>query len=454
MGSVIVATPTIARHFGADIPTVQWVVTAFALTISSLLLPMGRVADLLGRKRVYIAGFCVFAVGALFAGAAFDISYLIASRVVMGVGAGMMQGTSMAILLSYFSNEERGKALGMQLSVVGTGGVAGPVVGGLIVGAFGWRGVFFTTAMLAIIVVVIAVFALDGARTARPAGRRQFDWTGAMLSSAALVVFLLTVSNGATAGWTSPLVLAAFGGVAALVATFVWWELRADSPMLDVRLFSHKLFSIGVTASLISFVGQSSVRFLMPFYLQAVAGYSPSRIGFIVMPAAFAMIIMGPLGGRLSDRFGWTPFNVGGLALSATGLLILSRITEATPLYMIIGAMVIQSIGTGTFGAPNNSSILSTVEQSRYGVVSGFLNLVRNGANVTGIAIATAIVTAAMASRGHPPTLDAVEAGSGDLLGAFTAGLRTAYLVMGLLVACGAVLSAFKGTPPHTTRRP
>ena len=150
----------------------------------------------------------------------------------------------------------------------------------------------------------------------------RFDLVGAVISTAVLVVFLLAITNGADLGWRSPPIAGGFAAAVVLAGFFTYWELRNRSPMLDVALFRHRVFTIGVAASMISFMGSSSVRFLMPFYLQAVLGYSPGRVGLVLMPAAFAMIVTGPLGGRLSDRYGWTPFNVGGLLLSAAGLLI------------------------------------------------------------------------------------------------------------------------------------
>ena len=250
-------------------------------------------------------------------------------------------------------------------------------------------------------------------------------------------------------GWRAPPIVAAFIVVVGLAGFFTHWELRNRSPMLDVSLFRHRVFAIGVVASVISFMSISSVRFLMPFYLQAVLGYSPARVGLVLVPAAFAMIIMGPLGGRLSDRYGWTPFNVGGLLFTATGLFILSRATEASPVWLIILGTVTQSIGTGTFNAPNNSSILSVVERSKYGVMSGFINLVRNTANITGIAVATTIVVTVMGAQGFEPSLGAVsESGAEGVLGAFTSGMKTAYLSMAGLVFVGALLSVLKGGRP------
>ena len=441
-GTVIVAMPTIADHFRTDLPTVQWVMVGYALTISALLMPMGRLSDIVGRKQVYIAGFVIFVVGAAVAGSSSNVIILILARVLQGCGAAMTQSTAMAMLVSVFPAVERGKALGTHLSVVGVGAVAGPAIGGLLVSVLGWRWVFFINVPVGLVAIVTAWIILDNRLFPQASQRPKFDWPGAALSAGALIALLMAVTNGPRIGWESPAIAAAAVGSVALLAAFIWWELRTPAPMLDVRLFRQRLFALGVTASFISFLGSTVIMFLMPFYIQSVRGYSPSQLGLIMVPNALAMIVVGPLSGRLSDRFGWRKFAIGGLIISTAGLFLLSRITETTPLAYVMGAMILQSAGLGIFNSPNNSAILSTVDQSRYGVVSALVQLVRNSANVTSIAVTTAIVTATMAFMGYAPSLDAVsEVGSEGVLGAFTSGLRTAYLVMGGLVLAAVVLS-------------
>ena len=446
-GSVSVALPTIADHFRTDLPTAQWVVIGYALTISALLLPMGRLSDIVGRKRVYIAGFGIFVIGGVLAGSSTSVLVLILSRVLQGTGAAMTQGTAMAMIVGAFSSGERGKALGLQMSVVGTGGVAGPALGGILVMALGWRSVFFGGALMGLLAIVAALIVLERRRAPlRSESKTRFDWLGAALSTAALLSFLLGMTGGSRIGWTSPAISVTLLSFLGLLGAFVWWELRADTPMMDMRLFRRRLFSLGVSASFISFLGIMSVRFLMPFYLQAVLGYSPGQIGLIIVPNALIISVMGPLSGRLSDRYGWRRFNVAGLTLSVAGLFLLATVGVRSPLGLVMAGMVLQSIGTGLFNAPNNSSILSAVDRSKYGVVSGFLSLVRNSANVTSIALVTAIVTATMSSMGYEPSLTSVsDGGAVEVLGAFTSGLRTAYLAMGSLVVVGIVASLVKG---------
>ena len=468
-GSVNVALPTMASRFEIDLPTVQWVIIGYTLAICALLLPMGRLADIIGRKQVYVAGFVIFVAAAAMAGFSVNLPMLIIARVLQGVGSAMMQANSTAILISVFPPNERGKVLGTHMSVVGTGAISGPVVGGLLVSYLGWNSVFFIHVPLGIIAIVVTMALLDksmfmqhtqggpaavGGQAGGDSGNRasrsfinSFDWLGAALCAGFLVTFLVVMTMGNRAGWASAPILAGFVGFAAMVAAFVWWELRSPSPMLDLRLFKRRLFAFAVAAGWISFLGTSAGMFMMPFYFQNVLGYSAREAGLFTIPSALMMTIMGPLSGRLSDRYGWRVFNVAGLTISASALFILAAILRVDSFVgVIIPVMMFQSIGTGIFNSPNNSSILSAVERHRYGVVSALTQLNRNSATVTSIAVATAIVVATMASMGFQPSLDAVGSEGGEeVAGAFVSGMQRAWLLLGGMLVVGVVLSFFKG---------
>ena len=445
-GGMSVALPTIAQHFGADLSTAQWVVVAEGLAISALILPMGRLSDIVGRKTVYLSGMAIFAGAALLAAFSQSILALIAFKAVQGLGAAMTQGTGMAMITSVFPEEERGKGIGTHASVVGTGGVLGPVAGGLLITAFDWRWLFYVNVGMGLVAMLVAL-AIVRSDIFRQDGRgRKYDFGGAALSTAVLLTFLLAVSNGASIGWTSPPILAAALGFVVFLAAFVWWESRAPSPMLDMGLFRSKVFAIGISTNFMSFLGITSSRFLLPFYLQAALGYTPALVGVVMLPNAVSRIVMGPVSGRLSDRYGWRPFNIIGLLLSAAGLFTLAALTATSHVGMVLVGILLQSTGSGLFTSPNSASIFSAADVSRHGVVAAFVNLSRNAGNVTGIAIAASIVTAVMASRGFEPNIDAVlgaESGS-LLLGSFMTGLKVAFLAMGALQVMGAVASVFK----------
>ena len=454
-GSVLVALPSIERHFSSDLPTVQWIVIGYALAISVLILPMGRLGDIIGRKQVYVAGMIIFVVAAALAGASPNLGSLIAAKLFQGVGSAMVQSSGIAMTIAAFPGTERGKALGTHLSVVGAGAIAGPAIGGLLVSAFEWRSVFFANVPVGVFTIAVSILILPLAKPAPLASnqiKQRFDWGGAVLSGLALLGFLLVVGNGDRTGWTSGLIVS--GAVATVVASllFIWWEFQFPTPMLDIRLFKQKLVTLGVAAGWFSFLGSSASRFMMPFYLQRVLELSPREVGLLLIPPAICMVLLGPVSGRLSDRFGWQGLTVGGLAVSAIAWVIMATfLTSFSPKLLIVILLMVQSAGTALFNSPNNSSILSAVDRAQYGVVSALTQLVRNSANVTSIAIATTVVVATMGSRGVEPSLDAVNP---DVADAFVAGLKWAFWMMAGLLLVGITLAVLRGERRPTSFEP
>ena len=444
-GSVLVALPEIEEYFDSDLPTVQWIVVGNALAISALILPMGRLGDIVGRKWVYIGGVGIFVAFSALAGLATNLPWLIAAKVIQGAGSAMIQGNGMATVISAFGGAERGKALGTHMSVVGSGAIAGPAVGGLLVSAFGWQSVFFVNVPMGLLTIAISILILQSARESAAGDRAggRFDWPGAALSSLALLLLLLVVGNGHRLGWGSPLVLVGAATTVALLAGFVWWELRTASPMLDLRLFRRKLVFIGATAAWLSFMGMSSARFMMPFYMQRVLEISPRDVGLLLIPPALCMVLLGPVSGRLSDRFGFRVLTVSGLALSMIASIVIAVVlAETIPVVFIVVMLMLQSSGMALFNSPNQSSLLGAVERSQYGVVASLTQLIRNSANVTSVAVATTVVVVTMGSYGVEPSLDAVSPSVAD---AFVAGLKWAFLLMAAMLFAGVVLAVIRG---------
>lgn len=447
IGEINVAMPTIADRFNSDLSTVQWLATGYLLATSVLLMPMGRLSDMIGRKRVYLWGLLIFALGAGLAGTAPNLPMLILFRILQGMGIGMVHGNSMAIMTSIFPPEERGKALGIHMTMVGIGLIIGPAIGGVLVDAFGWRSVFYINVPLGVLCALIPFVVLDEDRIMQAVPRARlggFDWMGAFLSSTALVTLVMGLTN--PLDWALGFTIAILTICAGLLVVFVLWEMKTATPMLDITLFKARIFSLGVSARAISFVGAASILFLMPFYLQGVAGYSPGQAGLILTSIAFGMVIVGPLAGGLSDRFGWRPFTVVGASLSVLGLLTLSQISVDTALPIIILGILLQSSGMGMFSAPNASSILSGIPRRSYGAVSGFVQLIRTASTVMGIVIATVVITATMSSLGFEASLEGFAEGvDPEIASAFTSGLRKVYLSMAGLQMVAVVLSLVRG---------
>ena len=316
-----------------------------------------------------------------------------------------------------------------------------------MIDAFGWRSIFFLNVPLGILCTLAPFLILKESSITQSRIKAKFgnfDFVGSLLSSAVLLLMVMGLANPFGLPFQMAGLLLAL--CALLLGVFVLWETRTANPMLDMLLFKASIFSLGVSARCLSFVAAASILFLMPFFLQGVAGYSPGQTGMIMTSIAVGMVVVGPIAGRLSDKYGPRPFTVGGALISMSGLLILSQVSRDMPLPIIMLGILLQSSGMGMFTAPNASSILSGVSRSSYGVVSGFVQLIRTGSTVTGIAVATLIITAAMSAVGLSATLEGFSEGVNVEVGdAFTTGLQRVYLVMAGLQAGVAVLSLIRG---------
>ena len=459
-----IALPEIAGDFDADIPTVQWVSLGYSLATSAMLMPMGRLSDIIGRKRVYLGGFAIFVGLAFLGGMSQALWMLIAVKIAQGLASACVQANSMAFITEVFPDHQRGKAMGLYMLVIGTGAIGGPIIGGVLVTEFGWRSIFFAGIPVSLLAMAAAGLVLKGRADQQLSGggRSSFDWAGAALSSGALVAFLLAMTNGWKLGWTSAPILAGFGATAALVGAFIWWERRAEHPMLDLTLFSNRIFSMAIGARFAQFLGGSSIFFLMPFYLIEVLGYEARQASFLLIPGALGMALLGPLSGRLSDRFGtrW-PATVG-LLSSGTAMFWLSYVGPYSPWWHIVIGMTLSGIGMGGFSSPNTSAIMGSLPRDKYGVVSGFVNLARTSANVTGIAVATTMVTITMAAQGFEPSLAAVAGVGGDAVRlAFVDGLSLALRISGAMMVIALILTlarpdvkiAARPTQPQTAAK-
>jgi len=454
MGMVNVALPTIAGDFGLPLPDVSWVVLGPGLALSAALLPVGTLSDVIGRRRVYILGIVLFGIGSLFAALSPNMPSLVATRLLASVGAAMRMTTGFAMVVVIFPPEERGRGLGANSSVVGLALISAPILGGTLVDAWGWRSIFYLQAVGSVAVLLPALRFLDARRVDQ--GRRRlvgrFDVLGVVLSAGALSALILTMNSGNSAGWTSPRILSGAAVAIALALTFVWWELRAPSPLLDLRLFRNLQFSWSISARTLGYFSGAAWGFLMPFYLQSVQGYAPSRVGFIIFPSALGMAVTATAAGWLSDRFGIRPFVVAGIALVTVGAVVLSTFGERTSLFLIMPVLFMNGVGAGLWGSPNASAAMSSAPSSSFGAVSALLNLTRTVAQVTAIAMASAVVASVFASQGFAADISAIkDDATGAMAGAFVDGARYTYLALAG-VGLVALFAASRSNPPRRRR--
>jgi EmrB/QacA subfamily drug resistance transporter len=429
--SSIVALPTLAAELATDLPTAQWVILGNALTIAVLLVPMGRLSDLIGRKRIYVVGCCLFALGALLGAFSGSIYTLIGARAFVGIGSAMTQGTATAIVVGNFEAHERARMLGLQMTGVGLGAIAGPALGGFIVGTAGWRALFVITAITMFVIAIAAQRTLKR-RAKRPAQTGPvFDFKGALLFSTFLAAGLLTLTHAPEAGWLATETLGGIGLCAAALAGFIVVERRQPDPMLNLALFRNGAFALGSFSAVVVFMGISAMRFLAPFFLQSVRGFTPAQVGLLLLPGAVVTAVASPFAGRLADRFGVRLFATVGFGVTTAGLFAFAVLDTTTPATFMVVSLMVLALGMSAFSAPNSASIINSVDAGSHGLAAGFINLCRNTGNVLGIAFGTAIVTLMMARAGLPPSLAAVDVAAGqNVFGAFTLGVRTAAIAL------------------------
>ena len=441
-GASNVILPNIAEEFGSDIPTAQWINTTYLLMVAALLLPMGRLTDILGSKKVIVSGLIVFAFGGIGSSVAPSIEILLSGRILQGIGGAMIQGTAFIIAIAAFGEGQKGKAVGLVLIFVGLGNVAGPTVGGLVTTYAGWRSVFIVTSLVSLAGALLAFSAL-GSHRANPTSNSQFDWFGAALCVSTLSALLAGITMAAHSGWSFiPVTVIALSLVSG--GFFVWRGLVVDNPILNLRLFRRPIFGLSILSNLICFLGLSSALFLLPFYLKYVLGYPPDKVGSVFIPAAACMAIVSPLSGRLSDRFGTRIFTVGGLLLGSIGLIMLATLDESSYGFLPYIAMIPISAGMGAFYGPNNSAILAVTPESNQSAVIGFINLIRNSGSLISIPISATIVTLVMSSMGFEANLSAVSFGSEtELVSSFLKGMRVSFVALTAVTLVGVVLSLY-----------
>jgi MFS family permease len=453
MSMVFVALSSIADDFGVTLRAVTWVVIAQALTISALMMPMGRLADMIGRRRVHLIGLAFFGSGAIFTALAPTFGLLIVARVAMAIGNSMGQSVGTAMIVSVFPERERGMAIGSQTTAVAIGGASGPIFAGIVLQFLPWQALFWMITIPIIIAFVAGYFILDERRVSQlhETTRPPFDWGGAILSSVAVIVLVITINNPFGVSWLSPFIFGGGAAVVALLVIFARLELRTTAPMLELRLFRNAVFSMGIVARLVGFMGTTAFRFLAPIYLISLRELGEGTAGLLLFLTSAGMAIAAQASGRLSDRFGSRRFSVAGfLVLIATSVAMVF-VTSDTALWIVAVILFVNGLAMGLWNVPNNSQIMGSVPPSALGVVGAFTNLTRNVGNVTGQAIASAVVVAVMVSGGFDIPLSEIATTEGAST-AFIDGWRAAFLLVTGFSTLGLIL-AFMTKPGPPSQR-
>jgi len=436
-GSIVnTVLPEITEHFGSNISIAQWIPTIYLLTISCLILLYGRLGDMYGHKRIFLTGLAAFTVTSVLCGISQSIWMLIAFRAFQGLAAGMMMAVSFAIITSAFPPAERGKALGVGAIGIAAGLSLGPTLGGLIAGSevLGWRYIFFIN-------VPIGITSLLWGMKVIPLGDRkpdqQLDWLGAVVAFVFLLSILLYANRGEDWGWlaASSLVLLVSAIISGIF--FVYVERKSPQPMLNLSLFSSRRFSVASFSALLSFMSLYSMIFLTPFYLFAVLKFDILEVGLVMAASPLLTMMVAPVSGALSDRYGTRGFAFCGMAIAALGLWFLSSLDTDATWFDVVWRLTVTGVGVGIFQSPNNSAVMGSVPPWYLGIASGILAAMRNVGMVFGLAIAGAVLyTIAPVTASKP-----IEFYNEMDIQEFLSGLRWAY-VAGLIMAGAAAFTS------------
>ena len=445
-GSIVnIALPAIETDFRIGLNSVEWVVVAYLLVVGSLLLPFGRLGEVLTFKRVYLAGFAIFTVASVCCGASPNAAMLVAFRVVQGVGAAMLMAMGPAIVAHTFQDHERGRALGLNGVSVAIGLSLGPALGGILTQVASWRAIFLINLPIGLLAILWAARVLP---SEKPGKDQSFDVKGAALSGVALFALLLALSDGQEWGWTSPVVVGLFIAFVVLGAAFLRVERHSIQPMIDLALFKIRPFSAGLASVVVAFAGLFTATFLLPFLLEQGRGFSPIEAGMLLTPVPISMALVAPFSGAASDRFGPRILASAGMAIMVLGLLSLTQLPVDFSLPDLIWRLVLLGVGQGLFMSPNSSAVLGSVPRQRVGTASGTLAQMRVNGQALGIALSGAIVATRMPVHlaqlgGGAPTAAMRNA-------ALAGAIHDAFVVAAVVCSLGIVASLVRGSGRST----
>jgi EmrB/QacA subfamily drug resistance transporter len=397
------------------------------LVQSGLLLTFGRLGDMIGHRRVYLAGLLVFIVSLVLCVLAPSVPTLILARMLQAAGGAMFTANSSPILTVIFPPRQRGRVLGIQSTTVYLGSAAGAPLGGILADQLGWQSVFLIPLPFALLALLLSWRALR--IQTPPTKRERFDLVGASVYLVGLVLLLLSLNRGESWGWLSAWTLGCCACGLLMLTAFVLHERRTPFPMLSLSLFARRAFTAPVISSMMNYSAASTTTFLVPFALIEGRGLTPSQVGLVLTWQPIVMAVTASISGALSDKIGSRIPTVIGMCVLSTGLYLLSRMHVDTPLWLLSAELALIGLGIGLFTSPNNSAVLGAVGPERRGVASGILSTARTLGNVLGIGSSGAIYATVLASG----------SGSGEeAVGAASAGLVFA----SCLAALGAVTSA------------
>jgi EmrB/QacA subfamily drug resistance transporter len=433
---VNVALPSIQRDLHAEISALEWVVNGYTLTFAVLIATGGRLGDIFGRRRMFLAGVVIFAVTSATAGLAQDPAMLIASRAIQGVGAALMMPATLSIITHAFPAAERGKAIGIWAGVSALALSIGPVIGGFLTEYVSWRWIFFINLPVAVGAVVATVFAVTESRDETV--DRRVDYPGVISLTAALTAIVLALIEGNTWGWSSPEVIGLLATGAIGLAVFVAIELRVAAPMVEFALFRTRQF---IGTNLVAFIvtfAMMGTFFFMAIYMQDILGYGALEAGIRFLPTTIVIAVIAPISGRLADRLGpATPMSAG-LAILAVAMFLFAGIDTSTTYSGLLIPFILMGVGIALIMSPMSTAAMNAVNVQKSGIASGVLQMSRMVGASVGVAATGAIFQAQLGSGFDPAQLATAPE---QARATFVDALGSAMLLAAVVVVAGLVVS-------------
>lgn len=388
-GSIVnVALPTLTEYFKTDITTIEWVVMAYLLTVTSLLLSLGRISDMIGRKPIFAGGLAIFTIGSGLCAISATEGHLILYRIIQGIGAAMLMATGIAIVTHAFPPRERGKSIGLIGTVVAIGSMAGPVAGGFLIENVGWQSIFYINIPIGIFGTAMALIVLG---KEEPTSGQTFDIPGALALFIGLVALLVALSQGQELGWLSNYIILLFILSVVFFVVFILIETKARHPVMELRHFRNRPFAAANISALISFIAMFSVMLLMPFFLQNELEYSPDEVGIVFLAVPLVMSVVAPFSGWLSDRTNSFILSSIGVGIASISILWLGFLSPKSGSIDVVLRLALLGLGMGLFQAPNNSIIMGSLPKEQLGIAAGTMGTMRNMGMVIGVAFSGAV---------------------------------------------------------------
>jgi EmrB/QacA subfamily drug resistance transporter len=429
---VNVALPSIEKDLHISISQLEWIVTGYALVFAALLITGGKLADLFGRRKVFIIGLAVFSLSSLACGFAPNAGFLIGARAAQGIGAALMNPATLSIITATFPPKQRGQAIGIWAGVSALALAIGPLGGGLIVDNIGWNWIFFVNVPVGALGIVVSYFFIKESRDT--SHEQSVDFPGLITSGGALFALSYALIEGNQRGWMSAEILGLIAASAVLLTAFVVLESRQRLPMLDLSLFRIPSFAGANTVALLVSLGMFGVFFFVSLYVQNILGYSPTKAGAIFLPMTILIILIAPVAGKASDRIGSRWLMGGGMTLLSISLLLYQRVGLHSTFWTLFPAMILGGIGMALTMSPMTSVAMASVPVDKAGVGSGVLNSFRQVGGSLGIALMGAILASYLAPGDRNPQ-------------DFVNGLHAALTVSAVIVFAGATVAVLTVKP-------